>query len=65
MPTLKIETDQSKSYFKPSDAVVDQGFSQRDDVFSKDNKSYKIKSYDHYNTTIYSVTLREIKKHVN
>ena len=61
MPTLKVETDQSKTYFKPSDALVDQGFSQRDEIFRKDGKPYTIESYDHFNTTIYSVTLKEIK----
>ena len=58
---LNISTDQSKAYFNPADAVTDKGFGRMDDVFFKDGKNYKIKSYDHFNTTIYSVTLKEIK----
>ena len=61
MPDLKLETDQTKTYFKPADAVTYQGFGQHDDVFTKNGKDYKIQSYDHFNTTIYSVTLKEAK----
>lgn len=61
MQDLKVETNQAKAYFTPADAVTDQGFEQKGEVFTKDGKDYKIKSYDHFNTTIYSVTLKEVK----
>lgn len=57
---LKLETNQAKTYFKPADAVTDKGFGQKDDVFIKEGKEYKIKEYDHFNTTIYSVTMEQI-----
>jgi len=59
-----VKTDETKSYLYPSQALEDQGFCVKETsdglIATKDNKAYKVKTYDHYNTTIYSVKLSPI-----
>lgn len=62
--SIKVKTDEAKSYLHPQDAIADQGYSVRETrdglVAEKDGKKYSVESYDHYNTTVYSVNLKEI-----
>lgn len=64
MKNLKVKTDETKNYFTPADALVDQGYSVRETrnglKASKDGVDYRVASYDHFNTTVYSVTLIQI-----
>lgn len=72
---MKIKPDQTKSYFSADQALSDSGFEyygqgfgpenavgkrKKYEVFEKDNQHYAFQSMDHYNTTIFSITLKEI-----
>ena len=60
MSKLVVETNQSKSYSSPSAALQDEGYQQVDNaIFEKNGKKYKLESYDHFNATIYSITLQD------
>ena len=73
--TIKINTDQSKSYFHADEALEDNGFEYfgRFENFNpisgtlikdiwerkEDGKLFSFAGMDHYNTTIYYIKMRE------
>ena len=70
---MVIKPDQSKSYQSFAEALEDNGFvnvgratqfTENDvnlkEVFEKENELYYISGHDHFNTTIYSVELKEL-----
>lgn len=60
MAQITVKTNESKSYMSFINALSDEGYYQvGPKTFRKDGKDYEFVSYDHFNTTIYSVTLQE------
>ena len=69
-----VKTDISKDYFNAGQALQDEGFksigdvafsvvgkgSQTREAFEKDNKQYYFVSMNNFNSTIYSVKIREL-----
>lgn len=72
---MKIKTDCTKNYMSGMEALEDFGFKKvgliritknfkeiTRDLVEKNGKLYYYVGMDHFNTTIYSVTLKEVEK---
>jgi hypothetical protein len=65
MKNITVKTDETKQYLNPSDALSDQGYYVRETrnglMATKDGQDFSVKSYDHYNTSVFSVKLSLLK----